>query len=274
MARARNIKPAFFTNDKLAECQPLARILFAGLWTMCDREGRLEHRSKRIKAHLLPYDDADIDSLLGELAARDFVQLYEVAGEKYIAVVAFLKHQNPHVKEPASSIPAPGKNGSRTKQKPLKNGYGPAESGIRNPSSGIPHPESITGLRPEVWEAWAKHRGNKLTAQAVKLQTTKLGELLAKGCDPNAVILQSIERGWSGLFEVKAHSPPGVIPLREKRVAAMAELTGQVRHERTINGVAERVGGTAVPALPGDLREPLRDDVGGCAGVGGQERVG
>ena len=111
-------------------------------------------------------------------------------------------------------------------------------------------------------------------AQAVKLQTAKLLELQRAGCDPNDVILQSIERGWSGLFAVKAQPPPGVVSLRDKRVANMAELTGQARHERTVEGVAERVGGAAVPALPGDLRQSHDDDVGRRPDGRGQERVG
>ena len=52
--RARNLKPGFFKNDALAECDPLARILFEGLWCMADREGRLECHPKRIKAEILP----------------------------------------------------------------------------------------------------------------------------------------------------------------------------------------------------------------------------
>jgi hypothetical protein len=64
MARARNIKPGFFLNDELAECEPLARLLFAGLWCIADREGRLEDKPKRIKVEILPYDDCDIDYLL------------------------------------------------------------------------------------------------------------------------------------------------------------------------------------------------------------------
>ena len=39
MSRSRNIKPGFFKNEHLAECQPLARLLFIGLWTLADREG-------------------------------------------------------------------------------------------------------------------------------------------------------------------------------------------------------------------------------------------
>lgn len=35
--RARNIKPGFFSNDLLPECEPLARLLFIGLWCMADK---------------------------------------------------------------------------------------------------------------------------------------------------------------------------------------------------------------------------------------------
>lgn len=259
MARARSLKPSFFTNDLLAEVHPLGRLLFAGLWTLADREGRLEDRVRKIKAEVLPYDKCDVDALLDELASRGFLLRYEHGGEQFIQILAFLKHQNPHVKEPASTIPAPGENGSATVPPPDKNGSKTAVSLTHSP---FPIPDSITGLRPDVWSAWLKHRGKKLSAQAVKLQTGKLLELQRGGCDPNDVILQSIERGWSGLFAVKAQPPPGVVSLRDKRVANVAELTGQARNERTIEGVAERVGGAPVPALPGDLREPRRDHVG------------
>lgn len=107
MARARNLKPSFFTNDLLAEIHPLGRLLFQGLWCIADREGRLEDRPKRIKAELLPYDDCDADALLNDLAKYGFIQRYEVDGLRFIQVVNFVKHQNPHVKEAASTIPAP-----------------------------------------------------------------------------------------------------------------------------------------------------------------------
>lgn len=126
MARARNIKPGFFKNDRLAECCPLARLLFAGLWCEADRAGRLEDRPKRLKAEYLPYDDCDVEALLNDLASRGFILRYEASGERYIAVPAFAKHQNPHVREPASSIPPPDQHSASTVQAPDEHGTGPA----------------------------------------------------------------------------------------------------------------------------------------------------
>jgi len=114
VARSRNIKPGFFSNDKLAELEPLARILFAGLWCHSDREGRLEDRPRKIKADILPYDNCDCTVLLQCLHDAGFILRYAANGTGYIQCVNFLKHQNPHIKEVPSTIPAPGKHSSRT----------------------------------------------------------------------------------------------------------------------------------------------------------------
>ncbi|MEG1562118.1 MAG: hypothetical protein RR365_00495 [Bacteroides sp.] len=108
--RTRSIKPGFFNNDILGDLPPLTRLLFIGLWCLADREGRLEDRPKRIKKELLGYDDVnsdDVDEMLQELHKADFILRYEVQGERYIQVINFTKHQNPHVKEKGSEIPAP-----------------------------------------------------------------------------------------------------------------------------------------------------------------------
>ena len=47
MARSRNIKPSFFMNEDIIELPYEARLLFIGLWTLADREGRLENRPKK-----------------------------------------------------------------------------------------------------------------------------------------------------------------------------------------------------------------------------------
>lgn len=128
MARARNIKPGFFTNDLLAEIAPLGRILFAGLWTLADREGRQEDRVKRIKAQLLPYDECDCNSLLQDLHNRGFILRYSMAGADYIQIVEWHKHQNPHIKEAESTIPGPDENSASPVQCTAFSETSPADS--------------------------------------------------------------------------------------------------------------------------------------------------
>ena len=128
MARARNIKPGFFSNDVLAECEPLARLLFAGLWTIADREGRLEDRPKRIKAELLPYDDCNIDALLDALHSKGFILRYSVENQQLIQILAFTKHQNPHKNEVHSTLPRPEQHSTSTVQTPEQHSTNRADS--------------------------------------------------------------------------------------------------------------------------------------------------
>jgi len=136
MPRARNIKPAFFKNELLVELPIEARLLFIGLWTLADREGRLENRPKRIKMEIYPADDYDIAELLLSLQNKGFIYIY---GE-YIQVINFTKHQSPHVKEAASIIPAPDEHHASTVLAPCKHPLNP-ESLILNPESPILKPE-------------------------------------------------------------------------------------------------------------------------------------
>lgn len=107
MARARNIKPQFFTNDELSELPPLARLLFIGLWTIADFKGCFEYKPKRLKVQLLPYDDCDIEQLVSALDKSRFISIYSVQGQTFGKVLNFNKHQNPHKneKEKGSDIP-------------------------------------------------------------------------------------------------------------------------------------------------------------------------
>lgn len=109
MSRSRNIKPGFFKNEELAELPFEYRILFQGLWCEADREGRLEDRPKRLKAELFPYDNVDVDHGLTMLACKGFITRYVIDGVGYLQVDGFKKHQNPHLKETPSTIPAPDK---------------------------------------------------------------------------------------------------------------------------------------------------------------------
>tara|TARA_R110000737_G_scaffold271423_2_gene278492 strand:- start:1033 stop:1824 length:792 start_codon:yes stop_codon:yes gene_type:complete len=105
MARSRNIKPGLFDNEILGEADPIYTVLFAGLWTLADREGRLEDRPARIKKNILGYRDADSCLLLEWLNHESFIKRYSIDGKNYIQILNWTKHQNPHHKEAKSVIP-------------------------------------------------------------------------------------------------------------------------------------------------------------------------
>lgn len=108
MARSRILKPTFFTNEDLAALPFEARLLFAGLWTLADRQGIVEDRPRRIKACLFPYDELDVDALLQVLYEHAFIHRYAVGPVSYLHITNFLMHQNPHPRESKSSYPLPG----------------------------------------------------------------------------------------------------------------------------------------------------------------------
>lgn len=121
--RTRNLKPNFFKNDILGSLDPLARLLFSGLWCLADREGRLEDRPMRIKAEILPFDDCDIEALLSVLQENEFITRYASGGKKYIDIPKFSAHQHPNMKEAASVIPPPeGDNGAAETPTESENG--------------------------------------------------------------------------------------------------------------------------------------------------------
>ncbi len=105
--RARNVKPGFFKNADLAELPFEARLLFIGLWCLADREGRLQDRPRQIRAEIFPYEmEVDVESLLSKLTPKMVIR-YVVKQQPYIQIQNFVKHQNPHYKEPPSEMPSP-----------------------------------------------------------------------------------------------------------------------------------------------------------------------
>jgi len=93
MPGIRTIKPQFFLNEELAELPAITRLLFIGLWTQSDFEGRLLDKPKRLKAQIFPYDNSDVDQNLSLLQSAGFIKRYEVSELKVIQVINFKRHQ-------------------------------------------------------------------------------------------------------------------------------------------------------------------------------------
>lgn len=106
MARIRTLKPEFFLSETVGSVSLGARLLFAGLWTVADREGRLRWQPRKLKAQIFPYDDAlELHRLAEDLARVKLLVFYEDDGGVYAWLPGFSEHQRPHPKEPESVLP-------------------------------------------------------------------------------------------------------------------------------------------------------------------------
>jgi len=197
MARARNIKPGFFENEDLAELPIAARLLFIGLWTQADREGRLEDRPKRIKMQLLPLDDVDSDELLQQLHDGGFIYRYGTSTRRarcknqcqYIQILKFEKHQSPHCKEKASTIPAPDMPGASTRHTQKGKSDAPPDSlnpdsqnedikplGTSQGDAPKDDPDDYTPEFEELWQSRPRRQGPDNKRKAFKAYRARLRE--------------------------------------------------------------------------------------------------
>lgn len=188
MARSRNIKPGFFSNEHLAELDFATRLLFIGLWTEADREGRLEDRPRRLKMALFPADNVDISRMLDDLDHLGFIKRYSVGDIQAIQIINWAKHQNPHMKEAKSVIPGmPDLDGSQGKHDasmvlaPDSHGSFPADSlsldsGFLIPDSLNPSPAPVDSaeLFARFWKLYPRKVGKDKAEKAwAKLKLTQ-----------------------------------------------------------------------------------------------------
>jgi hypothetical protein len=169
--RARNIKPSLFKNELLAIADPIYTVVFAGLWCLADRRGRLEDRPAKIHFDINPGRGFEGTSVaLDWLTVNGFIQRYEANGARYVQILSFEKHQNPHHKEPDSVIPGPpGANSACIDVEPEAEpssmvhaqGVNPSDSGFLIPDSGFlkPPPEAPSQF-DEIRNVYPKRSGS------------------------------------------------------------------------------------------------------------------
>ena len=97
MPRIRTIKPQFWLDEALGKLPRDARLLYIGLWNLCDDYGVFEYRPPRIKVQLFPYDadisGNDIKKWLDLLTAAGNIIPFTSEGDDYGYIPSFLKHQ-------------------------------------------------------------------------------------------------------------------------------------------------------------------------------------
>ncbi|SDX45816.1 hypothetical protein SAMN05444487_11847 [Marininema mesophilum] len=110
MARKRMMDPNFWMDEKVGMVDPMARLTFMGLISQADDEGRMGGHPALIKSQVFPYDAQitpdQVREWLGYLEEKELIQQYTVAGQLYISLPNFLKHQKINRPTP-SKLPGP-----------------------------------------------------------------------------------------------------------------------------------------------------------------------
>lgn len=160
MARSRMLKPEFFSDKKITSLNVWARLLFAGMWTIADRRGRMKDNAKTIEGDVFPDEKVNVERFLTELAKAGLIIRYFAEGEHYIQITNFERHQYPHTKEAESKYPPVPSTMQCPVQSPVKDEAEPGvytDNGLRitdntNTDNGVGavHPASpeTEGLLP------------------------------------------------------------------------------------------------------------------------------
>ena len=126
------------------------------------------------------------------------------------------------------------------------------------------------------WQDFVAYRKQQKgwTAKAEMLLLRELERLHRLGNDATAVIEQSIANGWKGLFPIRGSAASKDDSRRERHARNMDILTGKVRDERTVEGIAERIDRPPLLAIAGGVRESDGLDVEGRGPDRGTASVG
>lgn len=109
MARKRMIDPSIWTNEDFGTISHLAELIFIGLFSIADDEGRGKFSPAYIKAVLFPYKDdlriADIEKALQEVSSKMSVIFYSCDENMYYTLNSWDTFQTIN-KPTESKIPA------------------------------------------------------------------------------------------------------------------------------------------------------------------------
>ena len=107
--RIRTIKPELWADEKIGRISREARLLFIGLVTFADDDGRFRALPSAICGHCFPYDtDAPrkLDKWMAELEYVGLIRTYAFRGVAYAHLPGWDKHQRINRKND-STLPAP-----------------------------------------------------------------------------------------------------------------------------------------------------------------------
>lgn len=109
MARKRMISPEIWDSENFSKLSILAKLVFIGMISNADDEGRGKAKAAFLKSKLFPYDEsmrvADVESALDEVAENMSVTMYSHDGNEYYSFDNWKKWQRVDKPSPSNIIP-------------------------------------------------------------------------------------------------------------------------------------------------------------------------
>lgn len=246
----RIIKESICTSEKISALTDFEFRLWVGLITQVDDAGRGDARAAIIKGSVFPLRERvtvkDIDAALHSLAAKGCVSLYTVDGKPYFWFPSWGSHQRIRDCKPKYPDPECANDNLqqiaadcgrlRPESNPIQSESNPnpntnpntmrasrAENHSTQTIKSISDRYASEGPVREALDGFVEMRKKKgtFTVRALELTLKKLDALSApygdRADEARAAILdQSVQRDWSGVFGLKEPLPEKAAPIHRE----------------------------------------------------------
>lgn len=108
--RIRSLKPECWQDERVGALGRAARLLFIGLITLADDEGRLRAQPSMLIGSLFPWDEVgprELAKWLDEIVAEGLIVRYQDEGRPYVAFRNWKRHQRINRPSPSLLPPPP-----------------------------------------------------------------------------------------------------------------------------------------------------------------------
>ena len=254
--KIRSVRPEFFADPTMAELDPLARLLYIGLWCYVDDDGRGEWLPKQIDGEVFPLETVDIHALLAQLVSTARVVRYTDGDRAYFYIPTFTEYQKPNRKydsklpDPANCEQLPGQTALTLSEQRVSTAHAHAVEGEgEGEGEGVLAPKPA---RDEVWDELAGIFGDPTTRSNKSLRGKLVKSLSAAGATaleirtrvqawplhfPDATLTETaLEKHWDRLGRLPARASPEQVEAYQSELRGLQRLRLAQEMERGLPG--------------------------------------
>ena len=103
----RNIWPKIWTNENLSKVEQKSLLLYVGLISIADSEGKLEFSANRLQSVLRNIDTKDLIQMVNQLILAKVIKCYTIKDRVFLSFFRWGEYQEECLKEKPSQIPNP-----------------------------------------------------------------------------------------------------------------------------------------------------------------------